>query len=240
MLRHVIGMGFCALAFAAVVHAQDLTWTELETVADLPVPTPQVKISGRRTPPVPEEIKKLNEIAYGKVEFVTDGRGKVIARRPFATTPWLTRAMDEGLRDARVWFAPEQPKEGPYLGSQSYLIFNPPSASQKLPTSTPRAISVQSAPYPGAFLADLKKRKIPEDTLPEFAYVDISVDDQGTVTSVQTPGMEKAPLLANAAAAAAKQWKFLPARESGKAVAAELRVPVLFFVARSILFVRRH
>lgn len=228
MIGKWIGTGTLFIILGSVaLQAQELSWTELETTQEPPQPAIGLEMVGRRTPDVPAEIQKLSEIAYAEVIFVSDAKGHGLVQHPSATSPWLLKAMDEGLRNHHV--QPRERKESytPYSGTRCYLIFNPASSARSLATSTPRVVAVRSAIFPSELIAELKKQGGPSLNLPEGMFADVSIDETGTVNKVD-PVPLKEPKLTKAIIQAVKQWRFEPSKAAGIPVSTTIRVPVLF------------
>ncbi len=221
-----LGVWISGVLIASTAQAQDLSWTELETMAEPPQVAAAVKMSGRSTPSVPNEIKKLSEIGYAEVTFVTGFDGTGMVQRPLATSPWLLQAAAEGLRGYRI--KPIESHKGTVSphGTRCYLIFNPASAAPRLADSTPRALVVRSAVFPADMVAKNQVKR-PDQNWSIEAYADIGVDETGRVTEV-SPLALREPTLSPLVVAAVKQWQFAPARQQGVAVASTVRVPVLF------------
>jgi len=226
MMQTRVGLWVSALALSAVVRAQDLMWTELETTTEPPQPASMFKISGRELPAVPEEIKKLSEIAYAEVTFVNDGK-RGLGRPMDATSPWLLQALRDGLQDCRIEATDGHKMPGAsYDSARCYLIFNPASAGTRSRDSTPRALLVRSAVFPAAMVKGEGKHESWTD-LPKDIVADVSVDVGGAVTDVVAVGLPPGKL-ATAVVTAVKSWKFAPARHEGIPIATTVRVPVLF------------
>lgn len=227
MIGKWIGTGAWVIILGSALYGQELAWTELETTDEPPQAATAVKMVGRDTPGVPGEIRKLSDIAYAEVAFVSDAKGHGLVQYPSATSPWLLQAVDEGLRGHRI--QPRERKEGyvPYSGTRCYLIFNPASSSRKLETSTPRAVTVRSAIFPADMIAELKKKSEPLIKLPEGMFTTVSIDETGAVTKVDPVALTE-PRLTEAIVHAAKQWRFEPAKSGGSPIATTIRIPILF------------
>ncbi len=161
----------------------------------------------------PAELKTTPDIGYVCYEMQLDAKGKLVSLAAHPTLEAFERAArynqsqwSPGLRDGK----------GVNTVTTYSCIFNPASAAEKTPNSSPRLLEVSTVVVPR-----------PLDAKPGQAFPDrvesaeVSVDESGQVVGVKNAP----PALADAFSKAVKNWRFAPARRDGKPVAAEVRMP---------------
>jgi TonB family protein len=163
----------------------------------------------------PEELRQSPDLGYTCYEVVTDASGKVLMHNPHPTLAAWQRAEREGQQ--RWEFAPARRDGKPVNAAFSFaVLFNPASAAPGAPNATPRLLEV--------CLVELPR---PQGARPTDSFEDevitgeVQVDEQGLVTRVA--GV--APEVQRPIEIAVKNWRFAPARQDGRPVAATVRVP---------------
>lgn len=215
MFRSILAVGFL-VGTAAGVWAQQFHWTPLERIDDPKGAVPAA--SGWDRPDVPKEIQGLDTYGYAQVTLVTEAKGKGIARKVVATNRWIMDVVHDGIGKVKI-ARPEDPTA--MVTTRSALIFNPANVYPGKRDSAPQLLSAVAAVYPSDFLKATKEQLPQVNSL----EVDIEVDAEGVVRNAKAVRPSD---LAATAEAAARAWKFAPARKEGVAVEAKLRVPVCF------------
>lgn len=204
-----------AWAGAASALAQDVRVTAPAWVdsRDNPDELPAFKKVPQIT--FPAELRQTPDIGYVVVEFNLDEKGRSLGGSRASSQDAYEQAVAEGERAWR--FTPGR-RAGKAVNTATTVsfIFNPASAAENLPDSTPRLLEVAPVvrPWP-------KGRKS-SDTIPDqVIYATVSVDPTGAVSAVAGAPEEWARFCE----IAVKNWRFAPARRGGQPVAADVRMP---------------
>jgi TonB family protein len=207
------------LFFVPRLAAQEVTigepgWFESEGVPDTP---PKSRRPLR--PSLPRELRKNEEIGYVIVTQCLDARGQVLVLEARSEHPWYRRAVFDAFDD---WKMAPAMLGGKPVNSWFWVsvIFNPASASADLPEATPRLLAVTPVIVSPAMM-----KKLRENTT---AWGTVSLDSAGApqCVALEAPASEKLlPFIDTAL----KHWRFAPARKGGQTVAADIRIPFLFY-----------
>lgn len=212
-------------AFALAPHVvtpalrgQDITATPVEWAHEEGAPDALPELRGLRKPHVPDEIRTLTEPAYAQVYVLVDDAGTRRTFKASATNPWLEKAAEQAHLEAR--FSPARREAAAVVSEvRSFFIFNPRSATPEGPDATPRLLRVVPPIHPR-----------PLSATPEVGVVmlDADVEPSGRVLAARAVDAGQPQVYRNAAVEAVRRWTFAPARIADQAVAATVRVPVLF------------
>jgi TonB family protein len=220
-----VAVEFFALSTALHCTAQDVTgsppaWFD---PANAPEKPPQLK--DRWRPACPEKMGNATGIDYLVVELQINADGQRGYTYLYSTNTLLLRALvDDIYRGIKL--SPAR-TAGKSVDSVSWLaaIFNPATAALKKANATPRLLAVTPIVLPPALDAEIKE-------VNSQVWAQLSLDEKGGVQTMtlEPPASEKllAPI-----EQALTQWRFAPARRAGNPVAADLRLPILLFHARS-------
>lgn len=222
-VRSALLVGGLVAGFARL-GAQDVTVTppKWNVERDAPHELPVAKSAARIE--FPDELKSTPDIGYVVFDLVLDAKGKIQSLQPRATLAAYERAA--WVRGS-LWSPGKRDGKGVNTATSYAVIFNPASAAEKKPDTTPRLLEVSVVPI-----------KAPKGTKPNVVipdrveWADVSVDEQGNVTAVKNAPAD----LAADFAIAVKNWRFAPARTGGKPVAAEVRMPFVVTVRDDLSF----
>jgi len=211
-----LAIGLPALVLTPRLAAQDVTITPLEwlePVGDgdrLPVETEPMQVK------FPADLRNTPDPGYVIARIVVDEDGGSPAYSGCSGT--LTAYEDAVYRGWRFWKHAPGYRHGKPATTYSWcaVIFNPGSAGLKQPDATPRLIKVHP-------VVDPTRASMPDGSLrpPDVVWVTLKIDADGKPTDVSDAPDE----LVGAIKESLRKWKFAPARKSGRAVAAVLRVP---------------
>lgn len=211
-LRSFLALVICSAALSAQeVHIGPPAWLAVDDPPDeLPV------VRGVSPMEVTPELRAVSEPAYVEIRLSVSAKGEATSWTSVATSPWLDKLFPSPSRA----FVPAK-RAGKAVASEIALfqIYNPVSASEKLPDATPRLLVVKPPVYP-----DRIPPAAGEDT---FVRVRVETDETGAVANAQALGGVEEDF-AMAAVAAVRGWEFAPARRGGRPVAHTMEVTVAF------------
>ena len=94
---------------------------------------------------VTPELRAVSEPAYVEIRLSVSAKGEATSWTSVATSPWLDKLFPSPSRA----FVPAK-RAGKAVASEIALfqIYNPASASEKLPDATPRLLVVKPPVYP--------------------------------------------------------------------------------------------
>ncbi len=196
---------------AQEIHIGPPAWLAVDDLPDeLPV------IRGLTPMEVTPELRAVSEPVYVEIRLSVSAKGEANSWASVATSPWLGKAFQSPSRT----FAPAK-RAGKAVASEIaiFQIYNPASASEKLPDATPRLLVVKPPVYPN--------RTPPEVGEDPIVRVRVEINEDGTVSGAQAVG-EVEDDFAVAAVAAVRSWEFGPARKAGQPVTHTMEVSVAF------------
>lgn len=219
LLRRLSLCGLPLLLFVPRQAAQEITIGEPGWFQSEGVPDTLPKVRRPLRPHLPHELSQNEEIGYVIVTQCLDAQGRVLVLEARSEHPWYRRAVFDALDD---WKMSPAMLGGKPVNSWFWVsvIFNPASASADLPEATPRLLTVTPVVVSPAMM-----KKLRENTT---AWGTVSLDSSGAPQRValEAPPSEKLlPFIETAL----KHWRFAPARKGGQTVAADIRIPFLFY-----------
>lgn len=203
------------MTVAPVIRAQDVTvgppaWFSADSPDELP------KFRKHYRPDYPADMRKTDEIGYVIAFRYLDAKGENRASPPLQSTHLpFERAVEESFFQ---WKMTPARKNGVAVGAWTWtpVIFNPKSAKPGTPDSIPRLLAIDLAILPKGVLK-------PSETV--FVPVKLSLNESGAIIQTKLEaGIDER--IRKAVEAALKNWRFAPARQGGKDVAAEVSLPV--------------
>ncbi len=224
--RALCRLALLLIAFGpTALSAQDVTITPLEwtETKDAPDELPQFK--NKVTIAFPAELKATPDIGYVVLEFSVDEKGRSLGGFIAGTQPLLERVAMED-RGNRAFKPGRRGGEAVFTSTRMAVIFNPATAAQNTPDATPRLLEVAVAEVK---LPKTAKIGSSQSERYRVIWADVTVTPEGNVAAVKNAP----PELTRALEIAAKNWRFAPARQSGVAVAADVKVPFVVVTAGS-------
>jgi TonB family protein len=202
------------LAMAPVIRAQDVTvgspgWFSAGTPDEPP------KTLRNYRPDYPGDMRKTNEIGYVIVFRYLDAKGESRSAQIESTHLPFERAVEESYLQ---WKMSPAKRNGKPEGAWTWIpiIFNPKAANPGTPDGIPRLLAVDLAILPKGVLK-------PSETV--FVLVKLSLDESGAIVQAKLEeGIDER--VRKTVEAALKNWRFAPARQGGKEVAAEISLSV--------------
>jgi TonB family protein len=208
----VLALVLTATALAQDVSISPLRWTDPK---DPPDEMPALQTKPRLD--FPAALRTTPDIGYIVLSVILDPKGNRLGAPRAATTRVFERVYDEAYDKFR--FTPGRRDGKPVNSAVTFaLIFNPASAAVDKPDATPRLLDVTTVHVPrprGARSTDSFEDQV--------VFATVSVDESGKIAAIK----DVPPAIASRFEIAAKNWLFAPARQAGKPVAAEVRVPVV-------------
>lgn len=205
----------CSLFVAASLFAQDVTVGDLRWFSPEPPPDALPKPKGSLRAAYPDALRKSDEIGYVVIVRSVDENGKKVWLSATGSHAPLQRAVEDQFPE---WSLPAPRREGAPVYGRFWIpiIFNPKSAAVKGAEARPRLLAVApviTPTKPGGGDAPTVRMKL-------------MLDDTGAVTHAE-PEEKVSPKNLEAIRAALQEWRFAPARQNGRPVAAELVMPVV-------------
>ncbi len=181
-----------------------------------PAPDALPKYKKRLNPDYPDELRKNAEPGYVIVERYMDAAGETQYLQAAGSHLPFQRSVEN---QSGYWRVAPAKRAGQPIDTVVWIsvIFNPLSAAIKAPEATPRLLEVWPVLLQTHDLKDQPSAVVP---------MSLSLDETGAIVSATSEA--KIPEdVGQAVAESLKHWKFAPARKAGKAVSAELVVPVV-------------
>ncbi|MEO6995155.1 MAG: TonB family protein [Lacunisphaera sp.] len=203
------------MAMAAVIRAQDVIVGSPGWFFAGPPPDEMPKILKIDRPDYPGDMRKINEVGYVIVFRYVDATGVCRGVEIESTHLPFQRSVEEGYFQ---WKMSPAKRSGTPVGAWTWLpiIFNPKAAKLGTPDSIPRLLSVDLTILPKGVLK-------PSETV--FVPVTLRLDESGAIVQAKLEdGIDER--VRKSVEAALKNWRFAPARQGGKPVAAEIRLSV--------------
>ncbi len=212
-------MLFVGYAFVVRSAAQDVAIGQAFFCSNGPAPDKLPEAIKPRKPDYPADLRKTDETGYVIAVRYIDPTGRGCGGPIFGSQAPFLRSVEDCIYDWKM--KPAQVQNKP-VGAWTWtpVIFNSKAADANSPDRIPRLLAVDLAILP----ADGKNGG---ETFMVLAK--ISVDATGAVTQSQFDAKTD-PRLRTAAESALKNWKFAPARNQGREVAAEITLPVYCLV----------
>jgi len=204
--------GFGGVCLAQDVSVSPVQWSDPR---DPPDRLPVLKSALRTS--FPDELRATPDVGYVIYEKILDAKGRSLMQSPHPTLNTLLTAENMA---AQSWeFSPGR-RDGKAVNTtfSFAVLFNPASAGVKKTDATPRLLDVSLVKVPRP------KGAKPTESIPDVvASAEVMIDAEGVVTEVIDAPAE----FRDRIAIAMKNWRFAPAREGGRPVAAKIRVPVI-------------
>ncbi len=215
---HLLVAASALAALLPALRAQDVAVTPLAWKYPYGAPDELPTLKSPLQPPVPAQIKGSPEINYVIYTLYLGADGKILGIPPLPTLPFLgselaSLRVSQGRSPFR---AGRRAGKGVNTETTFSFIYNPASAAPGRPDATPRLLSV--TPVTRMLPRGTKREQMPDSFV---VYAKVEIDESGKVSRVfDAPADLERELVQTA-----QGWRFDPARQGGKAVAATITMP---------------